>query len=156
MKKYIVTIITVSVLFAQNTDFETQYYYETIYLQQGFFGQRYVKGGESFPLKSIRKEMDLYPESSQLYGKSFFMSMVGIGAFVLGPVASSVLVETDESSFLSVYIGSLFLGIVASYEAYNKLHEAIWVYNRESLKTNVGSEGDIQQDGDWQWRKIDP
>lgn len=153
MKKYIVTIITISVLFAQNTDFETQYYYETIYLQQGFFGQRYIKGGESFPLKSIRKEMDLYPESSQLYGKSFIMSMVGIGAFVLGPVASSFLVETDESSFLSVYIGSLFLGIFASYEAYNKLHEAIWVYNRENIKA---AGGNLQENSNWQWKEIQP
>ena len=154
MKKYIVTIITVSVLFAQNTDFETQYYYETIYLQQGFItGQKYVKGGESFPLRSLRKEMDQYQESSDLYDKSFMMRLLGRAALTIGPVASSALVNTDESSFLSVYIGSLFLGIFASYEAYNKLHEAIWVYNRENIKA---AGGDLQENSNWQWKEIQP
>ena len=100
--------------------------------------------------------MDLYPESSQLYDKYFFMRMVGLGLVLLGPMASSVLMESDESSFISVYFGSLFLAVFASIESYNKLHEAIWIYNRESLKANVGTEGDFQQNGNWQWRKIDP
>ena len=150
MKKYLLIILAISVVFGQDTDFESKYYYDTIYLQQGFMGQQFVKGGESFSLNSIRKEMDLYPESSQLYDKYFFMRMVGLGLVLLGPMASSVLMESDESSFISVYLGSLFLGVFASIESYNKLHEAIWIYNRESLKANVGTEGDFQQNGNWQ------
>lgn len=30
---------------AQDMDFETRYHYGTIYLQQGFLGQKYIKGG---------------------------------------------------------------------------------------------------------------
>ncbi|MDP6610718.1 MAG: hypothetical protein QF847_00165 [Candidatus Marinimicrobia bacterium] len=157
MKKYLLIIFSISVVFGQDTDFETQYNYNTIYLQQGFItGQKYVKGGESFPLRSLRKEMDQYQESSDLYDKSFMMRLLGLAALTIGPVASSALVNTDESSFISVYLGSLFLGVFASYESYNKLHEAIWIYNRESLKANVGTEGDFQQNGNWKWQKIDP
>jgi hypothetical protein len=100
--------------------------------------------------------MDQYQESSDLYDKSFMLRMLGGGVVLLGPMASSVLMESDESSFISVYFGSLFLAVFASIESYNKLHEAIWIYNRESLKANVGTEGDFQQNGNWQWRKIDP
>jgi len=158
MKKYLLIIFSISIVFGQDTDIERlRYNYNTIYLQKGFFiGQKYVKGGESFPLNSIRKEMDQYQESSDLYDKSFMMRMLGSVVVLLGPMASSVLMESDESSFISVYLGSLFLGVFASIESYNKLHEAIWIYNRESLKANVGTEGDFQQNGNWQWRKIDP
>ena len=37
MKKYLLIIFTISVVIGQNTDFETEYFYDTIYLQQGFF-----------------------------------------------------------------------------------------------------------------------
>ena len=156
MKKYLLIIFSISVVFGQDADFEEKYYYDTIYLQQGFMGQQFVKGGESFPIRSLGKELKQFPESSELYEKSFFMRMLGMGLVLLGPMASSVLMESDESSFISVYLGSLFLGVFASIESYNKLHEAIWIYNRESLKANVGTEGDFQQNGNWQWRKIDP
>ena len=156
MKKYLLIIFSISIVFGQDADFEEKYYYDTIYLQQGFMGQQFVKGGESFPIRSLGKELKQFPESSELYEKSFFMRMLGMGLVLLGPMASSVLMESDESSFISVYFGSLFLAVFASIESYNKLHEAIWIYNRESLKANVGTEGDFQQNGNWQWRKIDP
>ena len=156
MKKYLLIIFSISIVFGQDADFEEKYYYDTIYLQQGFMGQQFVKGGESFPIRSLGKELKQFPESSELYEKSFMMRMLGSVVVLLGPMASSVLMESDESSFISVYFGSLFLAVFASIESYNKLHEAIWIYNRESLKANVGTEGDFQQNGNWQWRKIDP
>jgi len=81
MKKYLLIIFSISIVFGQDTDIERlRYNYNTIYLQKGFFiGQKYVKGGESFPLNSIRKEMDQYQESSDLYDKSFMMRMLGSG-----------------------------------------------------------------------------
>ena len=71
MKKFLLIIFSVCIVFGQDTDFETQYYYDTIYLQQGFMGQKYVKGGESFPLMSLGSELKQYPESQELYEKSF-------------------------------------------------------------------------------------
>ena len=156
MKKFLLIIFSVCIVFGQDTDFETQYYYDTIYLQQGFMGQKYVKGGESFPLMSLGSELKRYPESQELYEKYFFMRMLGLGALIIGPVASSALVNTDASSFISVYLGSLFLGAFAVFESFNKLNEAVWIYNREQLKQgNDGNEFEGDSN-DWRWRESTP
>ena len=156
MKKFLLIIFSVCIVFGQDTDFETQYYYDTIYLQQGFMGQKYVKGGESFPLMSLGSELKRYPESQELYEKYFFMRMLGLGALIIGPIASSALINTDESSFISVYLGSLFLGAFAAFESFNKLNEAVWIYNREQLKQgNDGNEFEGDSN-DWRWRESKP
>ena len=156
MKKFLLIIFSVCIVFGQDTDFETQYYYDTIYLQQGFLGQKYVKGGESFPLMSLGSELKRYPESQELYEKYFFMRMLGLGALIIGPIASSALINTDESSFISVYLGSLFLGAFAAFESFNKLNEAVWVFNREQLKQgNDGNEFEGDSN-DWRWRESTP
>ncbi len=156
MKKFLLIIFSVCIVFGQDTDFETQYYYDTIYLQQGFMGQKYVKGGESFPLMSLGSELKRYPESQELYEKYFFMRMLGLGALIIGPIASSALINTDESSFISVYLGSLFLGAFAAFESFNKLNEAVWIYNREQLKRwNDGNEFEGDSN-DWRWRESTP
>jgi len=156
MKKFLLIIFSVCIVFGQDTDFETQYYYDTIYLQQGFMGQKYVKGGESFPLMSLGSELKRYPESQELYEKYFFMRMLGLGALIIGPIASSALINTDESSFISVYLGSLFLGAFAAFESFNKLNEAVWIYNREQLKQgNDGNEFEGDSN-DWRWRESTP
>ena len=156
MKKFLLIIFSVCIVFGQDTDFETQYYYDTIYLQQGFMGQKYVKEGESFPLMSLGSELKRYPESQELYEKYFFMRMLGLGALIIGPIASSALINTDESSFISVYLGSLFLGAFAAFESFNKLNEAVWIYNREQLKQgNDGNEFESDSN-DWRWRESTP
>ena len=156
MKKFLLIIFSVCIVFGQDTDFETQYYYDTIYLLQGFMGQKYVKGGESFPLMSLGSELKRYPESQELYEKYFFMRMLGLGALIIGPIASSALINTDESSFISVYLGSLFLGAFAAFESFNKLNEAVWIYNREQLKRwNDGNEFEGDSN-DWRWRESTP
>ena len=156
MKKFLLIIFSVCIVLGQDTDFETQYYYDTIYLQQGFMGQKYVKGGESFPLMSLGSELKRYPESQELYEKYFFMRMLGLGALIIGPIASSALINTDESSFISVYLGSLFLGAFAAFESFNKLNEAVWIYNREQLKQgNDGNEFEGDSN-DWRWRESTP
>ena len=156
MKKFLLIIFSVCIVFGQDTDFETQYYYDTIYLQQGFMGQKYVKGGESFPLMSLGSELKRYPESQELYEKYFFMRMLGLGALIIGPIVSSALINTDESSFISVYLGSLFLGAFAAFESFNKLNEAVWIYNREQLKQgNDGNEFEGDSN-DWRWRESTP
>ena len=158
MKKYLLIIFSLSVVFGQDTDFEVEYYYDTIYLQQGFMGQKYVKGGESFPIISLGSELKRYPESQELYEKYFFMRILGMGLIFSGPLLSGVLMENQSLSgeFITVYVGSLFLGVFASIESYNKLNEAIWVYNREQLKQgNDGNEFEGDSN-DWRWREIKP
>ena len=124
-----------------------------------FFRQHYVKGGESVPLISIGKVLKQYPESSELYKKYFIMNMLGLGMIFEATMVSSVLMDADESSFISVYLGSIVLGVFATIESYNKLNEAIWIYNREQLKQgNDGNDGnEFEGDSnDWRWREIKP
>jgi len=84
------------------------------------------------------------------------MRMLGLGALIIGPIASSALINTDESSFISVYLGSLFLGAFAAFESFNKLNEAVWIYNREQLKRwNDGNEFEGDSN-DWRWRESTP
>lgn len=145
-----------SFLIGQDTDFDEMYNYNTIYLQQGFMGQKYVKGGESFSLASLGSELNRYPEAGDLYEKSFMMRILGLGALIIGPVTSSALVEKDPSSFLTIYLGSAFLGIFAAFESYNKLNEAIWVYNREQLKQENDSNGFEGDSNEWRWKETTP
>ena len=155
MRKYLLIIFTLSVVLGQNTDFEAEYYYDTIYLQQGFMGQKYVKGGELFPLISLGSELKRYPESQELYEKYFFMRILGMGLVFAGPLLSGVLMESGSLSgeFITVYVGSIFLGAFAAMESVNKLNEAVWVYNREQLKQgNDGNEFEGDSN-DWRWRE---
>ena len=50
---------------AQDVDFEVSYRDHSIYLQQGCFGMKYVKGEQSLPLSDLRIELSLYPESKE-------------------------------------------------------------------------------------------
>ena len=140
----ILIITNLNFLSAQDKDFDTHYYNGTIYIQQGVFGQKYIKGGESSPLISIGRELNRYPETEELYSKYLFMRILGMGILITGPLLSSVLLENDPGSFMTVYLGSLFLGVFASVESMNKLNEAIWVYNRKSLIERVGGNASTQ------------
>jgi hypothetical protein len=151
MKKYLLIIFFLSVVFGQDTDFETEYFYDTIYLQQGFMGQKYVKGGESFPLMYLGSELKRFPEAQELFEKYFFMRILGQGLLIAGPVLSGILMESSGPnqvmSFFPLYVGSLFLGAFAVIESFNKLNEAIWVYNREQLKQgNNGNRFESESD----------
>ena len=108
---------------------------------------------------SIGKVLKQYPESSELYKKYFIMNMLGLGMIFEATMVSSVLMDADESSFISVYLGSIVLGVFAAIESYNKLNEAICIYNREQLKQgNDGNDGnEFEGDSnDWRWREIKP
>jgi len=158
MKKFLLIIFSVCIVFGQDTDFETQYYYDTIYLQQGFMGQKYVKGGESFPLMSLGSELKRYPESQELYEKYFFMRILGQGILLAGPLLSSLIMEKESLSgeFIIAYVGSIFLSAFATMESVNKLNEAVWVFNREQLKRwNDGNEFEGDSN-DWRWRESKP
>ena len=124
-------------LSAQNVDFEVRYHDNTIYLQQGFFGMKYVKGEQSYPLSGLRVELSRYPESKELYEKHLFVRVLSVGVLLAGPILGATLMEKDPTSFVTVYFGSIILGVFSSIESYNKLNKAVWAYNRESL--NDGS-----------------
>ena len=85
------------------------------------------------------------------------MRILYLGALIIGPVAGNALVKTDETSFITIYLGAAFLVIFAAFEYINKLNEAIiCVYNREQLKRgNDGNEFESDSN-DWRWKESTP
>lgn len=138
IKLLLVMIIFSILLPAQGDDFDSKYYNETIYLQQGFLGPKYMMGGSSYSLMTIGGELNRYSDSAELYSQYKFMRLVSMGLMVAGPIASAGLTrpgggEDMDDTFMSVFIGSMILGAFSQIESINKLHEAVWVYNGHQL-----------------------
>jgi hypothetical protein len=134
----LLTVITIF-LPAQGDEFDSKYYNETIYHQQGFLGPKYMMGGNSYSLVTIGGELNRFPYSGELYRKYKFMRLVGMGLMVAGPILSVGMTgpgggEDLDDTYMSVFIGSMFLGAFAQIESINKLNEAVWAYNGNQLK----------------------
>ena len=139
IKSLLVMVIFSNMLPAQVDDFDSKYYNETIYLQQGFLGQKYMMGGNSYSLVTIGGELKRYTDSGELYRKYKFMRLVSMGLMVAGPILSVGMTgpgggEDLDDTYMSVIIGSMFFGAFAQIESINKLNEAVWAYNGNQLK----------------------
>ncbi len=77
-------VIILNMLPAQVDDFDSRYYNETFYLQQGFLGPKYMMGGNSYSLVSIGEELNRYPDSAELYSKNKFMRLLSLGLIIAG------------------------------------------------------------------------
>ena len=135
-------VIILNMLPAQVDDFDSRYYNETIYLQQGFLGPKYMMGGNSYSLVTIGGELKRYTDSGELYRKYKFMRLVSMGLIFAGPILSVGMTgpgwgEDLDDTYMSVFIGSIFLGAFAQMESINKLNEAVWVCNGNHSKKQV-------------------
>ena len=135
-------VIILNMLPAQVDDFDSRYYNETIYLQQGFLGPKYMMGGNSYSMVTIGGELKRYTDSGELYRKYKFMRLVSMGLMVAGPILSVGMTgpgggEDLDDTYISVIIGSIFLGAFAQMESINKLNEAVWVCNGNHSKKQV-------------------
>jgi hypothetical protein len=133
IKSLLVMVIILNMLPAQVDDFDSRYYNETIYLQQGFLGPN------SYSLVTIGGELKRYTDSGELYRKYKFMRLVSMGLIFAGPILSVGMTgpggeEGLDDTYMSVFIGSMFLGAFAQIESINKLNEAVWAYNGSQLK----------------------
>jgi len=142
IKSLLVMVIILNMLPAQVDDFDSKYYNETIYLQQGFLGPKYMMGGNSYSLVTIGGELNRYTDSGELYRKYKFMRLVSMGLMVAGPILSVGMTgpgggEDLDDTYMSVFIGSMFLGAFAQIESINKLNEAVWACNGNHSKKQV-------------------
>ena len=142
IKLLLVIAIFVGLLSAQGDEFDSKYYNETIYLQQGFLGPKYMMGGNSYLLVTIGGELKRYTDSGELYRKYKFMRLVSLGLLVAGPILSVGMTgpgggEDLDDTYMSVFIGSMFLVPFAQIESINKLNEAVWVCNGNHSKKQV-------------------
>ena len=108
---FLVIAVFSNILFAQGDDFDSKYYNETIYLQQGFLGPKYMMGGNSYSVVSIGGELNRYPDSAELYSKYKFMRIVSLGLIFAGPLASVAIMgpgggEGPNEATMSIYLGS--------------------------------------------------
>ena len=145
----LLAVTGLSLLSAQDVDFDTRYHDNTIYLQQGLLGMKYIKNGKSYPLLGISSELSRYPESKEIYQKHLFMRVLSLGALLGGPLLSTTLIKNDPSSFITISLGSLAIGIFSALESVNKLNKAVWVYNRESLKEQGRKNGSFRKSNEW-------
>ena len=70
------------------------------------------------------------------------MRLVSMGLMVAGPILSVGMTgpgggEDLDDTYMSVIIGSIFLGAFAQMESINKLNEAVWVCNGNHSKKQV-------------------
>lgn len=152
----LLVVVSVTFLSAQSVDFEAQYHDNTIYLQQGLLGMKYIKSGKSYPLLGISSELFHYPESRELYKKYLFMRLLSLGVLLGGPIISTSLIKNDPGSFITISLGSLALGVFSALESVNKLNKAVWVYNRESLKESYENNGSSYKPNNWQQQESNP
>ena len=142
IKSLLVMVIILNMLPAQVDGFDSRYYNETIYLQQGFLWPKYIMGENSYSLVTIGGELNRYPDSGELYRKYKFMRLVSLGLLVAGPILSVGMTgpgggEDLDDTYMSVFIGSMFLVPFAQIESINKLNEAVWVCNGNHSKKQV-------------------
>ena len=121
----------------QRYSFYQQYEKNTLYFQNRFFGgAKYVENGVEYSVGFLN--FDLYSKlmRSEAAGalaaeskQDMIMSLVGLG----GAIASIALMGSEQTAGMGllVYFGSLGFSIVKQYASINKLHEAVWIYNRE-------------------------
>ena len=84
------------------------------------------------------------------------MRVLSLGALLGGPLLSTTLSKNDPSSFITISLGSLALGVFSALESVNKLNKAVWVYNRESLKESYENNGSSYKPNDWKRQESNP
>ena len=126
-------------------DFENLYNNETIYPAPPWYGNsissKYFKAKKGPYLLNrieIEKELIKFPQSEDLLNDHKKWKLVSFSTF-----ATTIMVPMIFSSVevgilhIASFYGGLGLTIYSINKFTNKWHEAIWVYNRENIKTQL-------------------
>ena len=126
--------------------FEDLYNNETIYPAPPWYGNsisskyfKAKKGSYLLNMGEIEKELIKFPQSEDLLNDHKIWKQVSIFSIF----ATAIMVPMISSSFEVgiLHIGSFFGGIGLTIYSINKFtnkwHEAIWVYNRENMKSQL-------------------
>ena len=136
---------TTPILHLNESDFQDLYNNETIYPAPPFYGTnitsnyyRARKGSHFINKKEIERELLKHPDSERLlkeHKQWYLNSLLGLVPMAITPF---VMASTDNFpvSFLLFY-GGLGFTIYSGNKYTNKWYKAIWVYNRENLKTQL-------------------
>ena len=126
-------------------DFENLYNNETIYPAPPWYGNsissKYFKAKKGPYLLNrieIEKELIKFPQSEDLLNDHKKWKLISFSTF-----ATTIMVPMIFSSVevgilhIASFYGGLGLTIYSINKFTNKWHEAIWVYNRENIKTQL-------------------
>tara|TARA_X000000950_G_scaffold279247_1_gene371577 strand:+ start:1623 stop:2228 length:606 start_codon:yes stop_codon:yes gene_type:complete len=126
-------------------DFENLYNNETIYPAPPWYGNsisskyfKAKKGPYLLNRNEIEKELIKFPQSEDLLNDHKKWKLVSFSTF-----ATTIMVPMIFSSVevgilhIASFYGGLGLTIYSINKFTNKWHEAIWVYNRENIKTQL-------------------
>ena len=117
-------------------DFNNSYYKETMYIKTGFWSSGYVKNGKKISRIKAFNEFEKYPESKLLYDRSKEKKMqafLGAGLMIVSPFLG---VSTENVFvFLIGFYGGFFSSVYFSISSNNLIHKAVWIFNREAVKT---------------------
>ena len=126
-------------------DFENLYNNETIYPAPPWYGNsisskyfKAKKGPYLLNRHEIEKELIKFPQSEDLLNDHKKWKLISFSTF-----ATTIMVPMIFSSVevgilhIASFYGGLGLTIYSINKFTNKWHEAIWVYNRENIKTQL-------------------
>ena len=140
-----ITKSTTPIIRFNESDFQELYNNETIYPAPPFYGTniasnyyRARKGSYLINKKEIERELLKHPDSEKLlkeYKQWYLNSLLGLAPMAIAPF---VMLSTDDFPvFALLFYGGLGFTIYSVNKYTNKWYKAIWVYNRENLKTQL-------------------
>ena len=123
------------------SNFNKIYFEETMYLQSGFLSTVFEKNGRKISKSKAYKEFEKYGESRNLYDQARLRLVYSAISAVL-VVASPFLGGSTNNFmvFFTAYLGGFFT-LTYNMVAYsNMIRKAVWIFNREALKSNMKNE----------------
>ena len=129
------------------SDFEDAYNTETLYPSPPWYGQsisskyyKAKKGSYILSTSDIELEMSKYPQSQDIlndYIKWKRLSFISLGIAVVGPL----LFSSVEFGLLPTasFFGGIGLSIYCTTKFTKEWYKAIWVYNRENIKSQLST-----------------
>ncbi len=145
-------IFSITYINSQNT-IKKNYEKEAIYLRMGFWGQKYIKNGKSYPIRIFNDKLDNEMKISRTAYKEYKKykinkkiilagNLIGLGLAVYGEYNAIKLLSKNQwdeklfnkfTNFTLIGMGTIMITIPFQYFAYNRLQKAIWLRNRDIL-----------------------
>ena len=126
-------------------DFENLYNNETIYPAPPWYGNsisskyfKAKKGPYLLNRHEIEKELIKFPQSEDLLNDHKKWKLVSFSTFATTMMVPMIFSSVEVGILhIASFYGGLGLTIYSINKFTNKWHEAIWVYNRENIKTQL-------------------
>ncbi len=123
------------------SNFNKIYFEETMYLQSGFLSTVFEKNGRKISKSKAYKEFEKYGESRNLYDQArlrLVYSAISAGLVVASPFLGGS--TNNFMVFFTAYLGGFFTLTYNTVAYSNMIRKAVWIFNKEALKSNMKNE----------------